>query len=78
MFFLICFMWHFAVAMEGGGCFISSTVKLLQVVKWVFLMDWSKVILTRLNRAAWYHLASSGLITAARELSAYGCCLLGG
>ena len=78
MFFLICSVWHFAVAIEGGGCFISSTVRLVQVVKWVFLMAWSKFILTRLNRAVWYHLAISVLILAARVLSAYSCCFLGG
>ena len=39
MFFLICFMWIFAVAMERGRCFMSSTVRLSQVVKWPFLID---------------------------------------
>ena len=38
MFFLTCFMCHFAVAMEGGRCFMSYTVMLVQVVKWPFLM----------------------------------------
>ena len=77
MFFLICFMWTFTMDMEGGRCFISYTVRLGQVVKWPFLMAWSKVFLTGLNRAAWYHLASSGLLLAARELSDYGCCFIG-
>ena len=39
-FFLIYFMWPFAVDMEGGWCFMSSTVRLGQVVKWPFLMAW--------------------------------------
>ena len=73
MFFLICFMWNFAVAMEGGRCFMSSTVRLGQVVKWPFLMAWSKVLFTGINRAAWYHLDSSGLLLDTRELSAVGC-----
>ena len=47
MFFLICFMWPFNVDMEGGRCFISYTVRLVQVVKWPFLMAWSKVLLDR-------------------------------
>ena len=38
MLFLIYFMWTFAVAMEGGRCLMSSTVRLGQVVKWSFLM----------------------------------------
>ena len=45
MFSLIYFMWTFTVAMEGGWCFMSSTVRLDQVVKWSFLMAWSKVFL---------------------------------
>ena len=78
MFFLIYFMWPFSVAVEGGMCFISSTMRLVQVVKWTFLISWSKVLLTELKMAAWYNLASSVLILAARALSAAGCCLLGG
>ena len=38
MFFLICFMCPFEVAMEGGRCFMSSTVRLGQVVNWPFLV----------------------------------------
>ena len=52
MFFLICFMWPFAVAMEGVRGFMSSTVRLGQVVKWAFLMDLSKFFFTGLKRAA--------------------------
>ena len=74
MFFLIYFMWPFSVAVEGGMCFISSTVRLVQVVKWPFLMAWSKVFFTRLKRAACYHLASSSLLLSARALSAAGFC----
>ena len=57
---------------------MSSTVRLGQVVKWLFLMTWSNVFFTALNRAAWYHLYSSGLLIAVRELSADGCCWTGG
>ena len=78
MFFLICFMWPFEVNMEGGMCFMSSTVRLVQVVKWPFLMAWSKVLFNGLKRDAWYHLARSGLLLASRTLSAVGCCWLGG
>ena len=78
MIFLICFMWTFEVAMEGGRCFMSSTVRLGQVAKWPFLMAWSKVSSTEINRAALYHLASSRLLLAARALSAAGCCWQGG
>ena len=78
MLFLIFFMWHFALVVEVGRCFISSTVSLGQVVKWPFLNSWSKVFFTRLKRSAWYHLDRSGLILAARVLSVSGCCLVGG
>ena len=47
MFFLICSMCPFVVPMEGGRCFISYTVRLVQVVKLPFLMAWSKVLLDR-------------------------------
>ena len=50
VFFLICSMWPFAVAMEGFRCFMIYTVRLGQVVKWHFLMDWSNVFFTGLNR----------------------------
>ena len=71
-------MWPFLVAMEGGRCFISSTVRLCQVVKWLSLMSWSKVFLAGLKRATWYHLDSYGLLLCDRALCASGCCLLGG
>ena len=51
----------------------ESTVRLGKVAKWRFLMAWSKFFFTGLKRAAWYHLASSGLLSAARTLSAAGC-----
>ena len=54
MFFLICFMWTFVVAMEGDRCFMSYTVRLGQVMKWMLLMAWSKVSFTGLKRDAWY------------------------
>ena len=57
---------------------MSSTVRLVQVVKWPFLMTWSKVLFTGLKRYAWYHLDRSVLLIAARALSAAGCCWLGG
>ena len=46
MFFMICFMRNFVVATEGGRCFMSSTVRLGHVAKWLFLMAWSKVLFT--------------------------------
>ena len=49
MLFRICFVCPFDMAMERGGCFIRSTVSMGHVVKWDFLMDWSKVLLTWLN-----------------------------
>ena len=52
---------------------MSFTFILGQVVKWPFLMDWSNVFFTGIKRAAWYHLASSGLLLATRALSAAGC-----
>ena len=55
-----------------------STVRLGQVAKCKFLMDWIKVLFTGLKRSAWYHLASSGLLFAVRALSDDGCCWLGG
>ena len=71
-------MWPFAVAMEGGRCFMSSTIRLIQVVKWPFLMAWSKVLWTGLNSVAWYHCDISGLLLTTRALSYAGCCCLGG
>ena len=65
-------MCPFSVAMEGVGFFIGSTVRLGHVDKWPLFMAWSKVFRTRLNRVAWYHRASSGLVLYARELSAAG------
>ena len=78
MFFLVCSMWTFAVAMEGGNCFMSSTVRLVQVVKCPLSMAWSKVLFTWLKRDAWYNLASSGLLLAARALSDTDCLWVGG
>ena len=57
---------------------MSSTVRLVQVENFLFLMTWSKVFFTGLNRNAWYPLASSGLLLADRALSAAGCCWLYG
>ena len=73
MLFLICFMWNFAVAIEVGRRFMSSTVRLDQVVKWPFLMALSKVLFNGLKRDAWYHLAISGLLLSSRTLSAVDC-----
>ena len=77
MFFLIYFMLNCEVTMEGGMCFMSSTVRLDQVVKWPFLMAWSKVLFNGLKRDAWYHLAISGLLLSSRTLSAIDCLWLG-
>ena len=41
-------------------------------------MAWSKVFLTGINRAAWYHLDTSGLFLADRTLIDSGCCFRGG
>ena len=76
MFFLIFFMCPFSVAMEGGSCFTRSDIMFGQVVKWTFLVAWSKVLLTRMKSVACYHLARSGFLLAARALSAAGCFLL--
>ena len=57
---------------------MSYTVRLGQVVNWPFLMAWSKVFFIGINRAAWYHLDSSGLILADRALSDAGCCWICG
>ena len=57
---------------------MRSTVRLGQVVKWPFLMAWSKVLLTGLKSVAWYHLFSSGFLLDDRALSAAGCWLIGG
>ena len=69
MFFLIFFMSTFAVAMEGGRCFMRYTIRLVQLVKWPFLMARSKVLLIGLKSVAWYHLASSGLLLSVRALN---------
>ena len=71
-------MCTFAVVMEEDRCFMRSTVRLVHVVKWTFLMDWSKVFLTGLKSIAWYHLARSSLLLGAREFGAAGCCWIGG
>ena len=57
---------------------MSSTVRLVQVVKWQLLMAWSKVFFTGLKRDAGYQLARSGLLLDVRALCAAGCCWLGG
>ena len=77
MFFLIRFMCTFAVVTEGDRYFMRSTIRLGKVVKWMLLMAWSKVFLTGMESAMWYHLSRSGLLLAARPLSAAGCCSLG-
>ena len=48
------------------------------MLKWAFLMAWSKIFFNGLKRAAWYHLASSDFLLAARLLSAAGCFWIGG
>ena len=63
----------FALAVECGRCFISSTVRLGYAEKWPFLMSWSKFWGTGLNSVTWYHCDSSILLLAARALSAAGC-----
>ena len=57
---------------------MRSTVRLDHVVKWPLLMACSNFFLTRLKFLEWYHLASSGLLLAAKALSANGCCWIGG
>ena len=57
---------------------MSSTVRLSQVAKWLFLMAWSKFFFTGIKKYAWYHLDIYGLLLAARALSAAGCFCLGG
>ena len=57
---------------------MSSTVRLVQVAKWPFLMAWSKVLFTGIKMATWYHLDSSGLLLSVRALSSAGCFWLGG
>ena len=52
---------------------MRSTVRLGQVVKWPFLMAWSKVLLTGLKSVAWYHLGSSGFLLVVSALSDAGC-----
>ena len=74
MFFQICSMRSFDVAMEVDRCFIRPTVRLGHVVKCFSFMDWIKVFLKGPNSVEWYHLASSILILAARLLSAAVCC----
>ena len=48
------------------------------MVKWPFLMDWSEVFFTGINRAAWYHLDRSGFLLSSKALSTAGCCWIGG
>ena len=42
MFFRICFMCPFFVAMEGCRCLILSIVRLGHMEKWLLLVAWSK------------------------------------
>ena len=49
MFFWICFMCHFPVAMYGGRSFIKSTARLVHLEKLPFLVDRSKVLRTGLD-----------------------------
>ena len=42
MFFWVCFMCPFVVALECSRCFIRYTVMFVHVEKWNFLMAWSK------------------------------------
>ena len=67
----------FVLDMEGGRCFIRSTVWLVHAEKWPFLVTWSKFLQTGLNSVAWYHCASSGFFTDARSLSAACCFWIG-
>ena len=76
--FLTFFIFPFALAMDGGRCFMSYTVMLDQVVKFKFLMDWSNVFFTGVKRDAWYHLDRPGLLLSARLLSATDCFCIGG
>ena len=57
---------------------MRSTVRLGHVVKWHFLMDWSKVLFSGLNSMAWYYLDSYVLLLAAWTLSDSGCFCTGG
>ena len=70
-------MCTFEVAMERCMCFMRSTFRLVQVVKWPFLIAWSNFFFTGLNIVAWYHLDRYILILAVRSLSSSGCFLLG-
>ena len=73
MVFLVLFMCPFSVDMARGGCFMMSTVMLVNVVSFPFLVAWSNVFLIRLKSATCYHLASSGLLLAARAFSTECC-----
>ena len=57
---------------------MRSTVRLGQVVKWPFLMAWSKVFLNGLKSVVWCHLASSGLLLSAVAFSSGVSFFLGG
>ena len=71
-------MCHLYVAMDGGICFISSTVRLVHMAKWPLLVAWSRFFRTGINSAAWYHCANSGLVISSRALSSFGLGGLGG
>ena len=64
--------------MEDIRCFIRSTVSLVNVAKWNFFIDWSKILRKGLTSVVWYHCTSFGLILAVRELSDAGYFWLGG
>ena len=57
---------------------MSYAGRLGQVVKWPFLMAWSKDFFTGIKRVAWYHLDISAFVLAARALCAAGHYWIGG
>ena len=63
---LVCFVCPLSVAMDGGRYFMSSSIRLFHVAKYHLLMTYKMVWWTGINIVAWYHWASSGLVTAAR------------
>ena len=72
MFFRICLVCPFAMAMDDGRSFICSTISLVHVEKTPFLMAWKRVLQTGLNSVAWYHCANYGLVLYAMALGAAG------
>ena len=63
-------MCTFSVAMDGGICFMNSTVRLVHVAKWTFLMYFRRVLRTGLNSVTWHHCDNSVFVISARALSA--------